>query len=409
MASSSPAPAPGAGPRSAPVEIGSIDEIVLSDVEIVSGGRTLRGDIEVVPQGKGVLVRKVLLSADKATINISGQSVDLSGPTGELTVKAGNLDFSRLLAFASQFSKGAGIVGGTSAPAHSSSEAASQASRSTGSSGMDIAVAVEADRATLGTLALEKLSGRARVTSDRMTLEPITFGIFGGRYEGSLGLTLGEVPDFRLKATLSGIDVDAATRAVGNPNTMTGRLAGVVDVTGRGLDANAVARSAHGTVQVEVTNGVVKNLGLIQAIVVATSMRSGATSQASGASRDEPFTRLGGTLTLANGEGTTRNLQFESKDMSLSLAGSVRLDGSAIDLKGPAQLSQALSQQAGRDLVRYSQEQGRVTLPVAIGGSAQNPQVHIDAADLAKRALRNTANDEAEKALTKGLGKFIKK
>jgi uncharacterized protein involved in outer membrane biogenesis len=382
--------------RAAPVEIVSIDEIVLSGVEIVSGGRTLRGDIELVPQGNGVLVRKVSLRADNANINITGRIADLSGPTGELSVKAGALDFSQLLAFVSDFSTHAGLSAGPNpaAPARPST--------------MNLAVSMEADRAALGTLAIEKLSGRARITSDAMTIDPIAFGVFGGRYEGSLALTLGEVPDFRLRAKLTSIDMAAATRFAGSPNTMTGRLSGDIDVTGRGLDAGRVAKSARGTVRMNITDGVVKNLGLLQAVVLATSMRSGALSQGSG-SRDEPFTRLGGTLTLSNGEGTTENLQFESKDVSLGAAGAVRLDGTAVDLKGRAQLSEALSKQAGSDLVRYTQEQGRVTLPATIGGSVENLRVRIDAADLAKRAVRNRATDEAHKAIAKGLGNLLKR
>ncbi|HEV3061213.1 MAG TPA: AsmA-like C-terminal region-containing protein [Vicinamibacterales bacterium] len=403
FASPSPADAPPPATRAAPVEIVSIDEIVLSGVEIVSGARTLRGDIELVPQGSGVLVRKVSLRADDATINITGRIADLSGPTGELSVKAGALDFSRLLAFVSDFSAHAGLSAGQNPAA----PASARASASTRPSTMNLAVTMEADRATLGTLAIEKLSGRARITSDGMTLDPIAFGVFGGRYEGSLALTLGEVPDFRLRARLSSIDMTAATRFAGSPNTITGQLSGDIDVAGRGLEASRVAKSARGTVRMNITNGVVKNLGLIQAVVVATSMRSGALSQGSG-SRDEPFTRLGGTLTLANGEGTTQNLQFESKDVSLGAAGAVRLDGTVVDLKGRAQLSEALSQQAGSDLLRYTQEQGRVTLPATIGGSVENLRVRIDAADLAKRAVRNRATDEAQKAV-KGLGNLLKR
>jgi uncharacterized protein involved in outer membrane biogenesis len=400
-ASPASAPPPAASAHAAPLEIASIDEIVLSGVEIISGGRTLRGDIDVVPQGRGVLVRKISLSADNATIDITGRITDLAGPTGELTVKSGALDVSGLLAFASEFSKHAGISGAARTAAASSTPAAA----STGSSAMNVAVTMEAARATLGTLALEQLSGRAQITSNGMTLQPISFGVFGGHYEGSLALTLGDVPDFRLKARLSGIDVDAATKAAGSPNTITGRLSGDIDVSGRGLDAASAAKSARGTLRMDIANGVVKNLGLIQAIVLATSMRAGALSQSANSSRDEPFTRLGGTLTIANGEGTTRNLQFESKDLSVGLTGGVRLDGSAANLEGRAQLSEALSQQAGRDLVRYTQEQGRVTLPMTIDGPAANLHVRIDAADVAKRALVNRAHEE----LTKGLGKFLRR
>jgi hypothetical protein len=56
-------------------------------------------------------------------------------------------------------------------------------------------------------------------------------------------------------------------------------------------------------------------------------------------------------------------------------------------------------------LVRYTQEQGRVTLPATIGGSAENLRVRIDAADLAKRALVNRAGEE----VTKGLGKLFRR
>ena len=79
-----------------------------------------------------------------------------------------------------------------------------------------------------------------------------------------------------------------------------------------------------------------------------------------------------------------------------------------MDLKGKIQLSDALSQQAGSDLVRYTQEQGRVTLPVTVTGSADNLSAGIDVKDVATRAIKNRAIEEAQKALKKGLGGFFK-
>jgi len=72
-------------------------------------------------------------------------------------------------------------------------------------------------------------------------------------------------------------------------------------------------------------------------------------------------------------------------------------------------LSDDLSKQAGQDLVRYTQQGGRVTLPVTITGSAHAPHVMIDVAAVAKRAVTNRAQDEAQKALKKGLGGLFKK
>jgi uncharacterized protein involved in outer membrane biogenesis len=403
MASSSPASTPGTGERSAPVEIVSIDEIVLNKVEIVSGGRTLLGDVEVVPQGKGFALRKATLAAESTTIAITGQITDLTGPSGELTLKAGALSLDQLMAFVTDFAGGAGTPAGAPAGQPARTGASGTASA------MNVTVSLDADRATIGGLTLEKLAGRARVTPQGVTLEPIAFGLFGGRYEGTLALSLGATPDFHLKAALTGIDMAAATRFAGTPDTITGRLSGQIDLTGRGTDAAAAMKTARGSGRVDITDGTIKNLGLVQTVVMATSMRSGAANQTAGRSRDEPFSRLGATLTVAGGSASTQDLRLESKDLLLAAAGAVRLDGSAVNLLGQVQLSDALSQQAGRDLVRYTQEQGRVTLPATITGPAGNLQVHIDVADMAKRAITNRASEEVQKALKNGLGGLIKK
>jgi hypothetical protein len=125
--------------------------------------------------------------------------------------------------------------------------------------------------------------------------------------------------------------------------------------------------------------------------------------------RDEPFTKLGATLTIANGSANTQDLRFESKDLLLATAGSVRLDGRGINLAGKVQLSDELSKQAGQDLVRYTQQGGRVTVPVTITGSGNAPQVRLDISGMAKRAFTNRANEEVQKALKKGLGDLFKK
>src|SRR4029079_4738131 len=124
----------------------SIDAIVLHGVEILSGGRTLTGDVEVVPEGNGLTLKKVSLLADKATIDVTGRITDLAGPVGEIAIKAGALNFDRLLAFANDFASGTGM--GTSTGARS--PAAHATNPRVGSSGvppMNIVVSLEAERA----------------------------------------------------------------------------------------------------------------------------------------------------------------------------------------------------------------------------------------------------------------------
>jgi uncharacterized protein involved in outer membrane biogenesis len=388
-----------------PVEIVSIDAVALHDVEIVSGGRTLTGDVEVVPEGNALTLKKVALVADKSRIDVSGRLTDVSGPVGDIAIKAGALNFDQLLAFVHDFANGAGIA---STPARSSSARATNGSSGPGAAaGMNIGVSLQAAHATMGELTIERLTGKARITPEAMTLAPISFGVFGGRYDGSLAFTLAAVPDFKLNATLSGVDTAAAAAFAGSPGTISGRLSGRLNLAGRGMDASSVMKTARGTARVDIVDGIIKNLGLIRSVVIATSGRADAS--ASGGARDEPFTKLGATFTIANGSANTEDLRFESKDLLLAAAGGMRLDGSAIDLPGQVQLSDDLSKQAGRDLVRYTQEGGRVTLPATITGTASAPHVRIDVASMAKRALTNRATEEAQKALKKGLSGLFKK
>jgi len=388
-----------AGSAHAPVELVSIDAIVLRNVEIVSGGRAIHGDIELVPEGRGVALRTVRLRSDDATIDVTGRITDLSGPAGDLAITAGTLHIDRLLEFATAFSAGSGMT--TPAPARSALR------RPPGTAPMDIAVSLAAGRATIGALALDKLAGKARITSDVMRLEPIAFGVFGGRYDGSLSFRLTENPTFALSATLSGVDVARAAAFAGSPNAISGTLSGRLTLAGRGLVASML-QTARGTARFDIVNGVVHNLGLVRTIVVATSGRA-ESDGAGGGSRDERFTRIGTTLAIAAGSASTEDLRFESPDLLMSAAGTLRLDGSSVDLKGRAQLSDELSRRAGRDLVRYTQENGRVTLPVTITGPAAAPRVRVDVADAAKRALVNRAAEEAKKALKKGLGGLFKR
>jgi hypothetical protein len=112
---------------------------------------------------------------------------------------------------------------------------------------------------------------------------------------------------------------------------------------------------------------------------------------------------------VSNGSASTQDLRFESPDVLLAATGGLRLDGSAINLAGQVQLSDELSREAGRDLVRYTQEQGRVTLPATITGSADNPQVRIDLAKAATRAITNKATEEAGKIIKRNLGDLFKR
>ena len=389
--------APPAAPESSSspaVEIVSVDEISLDDVEIVSGGRTLRGTVEMSVAGKRIDIRRGDFTADGTPISVVGRIDDTAGPIGQLAIRGTSLDVVGLVAFANDFAAGGKAAGAGSAARTTPDDVP-----------MNLELSLETGRAVLGTLVLDALSGTARVSDQAVTFGPIGFGVFGGKAQGTLALTLDATPAFRLRASLTGVDLAAMTTFTGHPDLLTGRFSGRVDVSGRGTTADDVVRSTAGTARIDATDGSVKGLGLVRTVVLAGSGRSSSQAQVGSASSTEPFTTLGATLALARGSATTNDLHFESSNLLLDAAGSFRLDGSNVDLAGKVQLSDELTAQAGQDLVRYTAENGRVTLPATISGSASNLHTRIDTSAVLKRAITNRAKEEVKKALGGLFGK----
>jgi len=370
------------------VTIGSIDEVLLHNIEIVSGGRSLRGDARIVSRGGGMRIDAMTVQIDDTSVNVTGDIRNIQGPTGTLALRAQSLDMLALQAFATDFAAAAEIPAASSRPKDAA---------------MDLQMDITAERATFGTLALEGVRGNARLTDEKLEMTDLGFDVFGGRYTGSITLGLAAAPAFQIKGTLADVSMGALTAWTGAPGTMTGRLAATLDATLTGTSSGAVIASTKGVARINVTEGTVAGLALVRTIVVASSMRAG-DSVTPAQAGSEAFTRMGASFTLGGGVARTKDLAFESDDVSLDAAGQIGLDGSNINLAGRVRLSEALTQQAGRDLVRYTQEGGRVTVPVSISGSAGDLNVRLETVDLLRRALTNKALEEAGEALRRGIG-----
>lgn len=373
------------------VTLMSIDHVRFRDVSLVAGNQILRGDVDVVPRPDGMTIRSIRLQPGDADLDITGEITSWQGPIGVLTLRAGALDLLALQAFAADFTAAARATDGTPEAALSPATGAP----------MDLRITVEADRATAGDLTLETVRGTARVSREALRLDDMTFRVLGGQARATLTFAMTTTPRFDLRARLDDVDMAALMTFAGSPDTMTGRLSAVMDVAAAGTDAAAILPSARGSARVDVADGTVRGLSLVRTVVVAGSGR--ADSLASAQRGSEAFSRLGATLAIAGGRARTDDLRFESDDVLLDAAGGFALDGSSIDLAGRLQLSDELSQQAGRDLVRYTQEDGRVTIPVRVSGSLGDFDVTIEAAELLKRAITNKAMEEAGEAIRRGL------
>lgn len=248
-----------------------------------------------------------------------------------------------------------------------------------------------------GELAFAGLTARnfnatVNVTPAGIALSSMTFGMFDGRFDGSLAVDLRRsIPQVQLNGTVSRLDVAELVKNTASAGAITGRLVGTISVTGAGSEGSALMRSAHGTIRASVVEGTLPYINIVRPVVLAFGKPSGDAPSGSGSS----FSSLTATFALAAATLTTDSLTLQARDFTAHGGGVLHLETGAVDSHLDLMLSQELTAQAGTDLRRYASENGRVVVPATIGGTMTHPTVFIDPAAAAKRAAENELKRKA--------------
>ena len=102
-----------------------------------------------------------------------------------------------------------------------------------------------------------------------------------------------------------------------------------------------------------------------------------------------------------------------SADADLTGAGTVRVATMMTNLEGQVRCRRRCRRRAAPISYRYTQENGRVTLPATVSGPLANLSVRIDVAQAVARAPKNRATEEVKKAIERnlpgGLGGLFRK
>jgi uncharacterized protein involved in outer membrane biogenesis len=189
----------------------------------------------------------------------------------------------------------------------------------------------------------------------------------------------------------------AVAAFAGQPDAISGRLTGELRVSGAGSEPAAALANATGRGALSISDGAIPNLHLVRAIVVAFGKP--APGSTGGGDR---FTSIAAKMQLANSVVRLSTFTLASPDVDLEGNGTLNLSAGAIDVAAKARLSEALTAQAGRDLVRYTADGNRVTVPVTVTGPVSAPRVSVDARAVLRRAAENEVKSQI-KTRTEGL------
>lgn len=367
------------------VTLVNVKAISFRDVEISASGKTATVSIESSLSGDRLDVGSLVVTTPVTTLKASGAIESFAARRAKLSMTADPLDLDGMMAM---------LAGATGSAG------------STGSMGpVDLTLDLKAAKGQAAGVAFNDLATTIRVTGKDITLEPLGLGLFGGRIAGSATVDIsGPEPALLVNGRLSNVDMAAVSAFAGNAGSITGKLGGTIALSGRGADPATAIRRATGNGTLAITDGSMPNLHLVRAIVLAFG-KPAAAQPAGG----DAFSQLSSTMQLANNVIRLSNIAFQSRDVELRGGGTLALAGSRLNVKAEAMLSEELTAQAGRDLVRYAAEQGHVTVPVLVTGTVSQPVIRVDVADVLRRAATNEIRGQLKKQTESLLDRLIGK
>lgn len=358
--------APAAGPG---LSIASVRVISLENVELIAPSQSMRIDLRGSLTGDRLDIERVALRGRSSKIDGKGALSSVTRFEGSIEAAADVLDLDELMSIASAF---------TSAGGDTQQQRQSAAP-------MRITVALTAKKGQFATYGFGDLSTTIAMEPGTVSLTPLAVRAFGGQFNGRLDAdTRGIAPQLRLRGRVDGLDIAPLMKANGTSG-LTGTLGGTVTLSASAADAASVLQTARGTIAAALTNGTIEHLDLVRTVVLAFGKPSGVLPEGSGSA----FTRLGGTFALANRTLTANDLSLASRDFDVNGRSTLQLSTGALNARGDVALSPELTAQAGTDLRRYAQQDGRVIVPAIVGGTIQSPQMSVDIAAATSRALQN--------------------
>jgi uncharacterized protein involved in outer membrane biogenesis len=375
-APSAPVPAGPAAGADESVEAGgftiaSVRTIAVENLRVTVADRTVRLDVQSSLEGDRLEVSRLTARSEGSNLEAQGAIDSLRRRQGAFTVTGNPLDLDELLALA------AGIAGSRdTAPAGDAPAAAD----------MRIELKVSAPAGRAAGYDFSDLSAAVELRPARISVTPLTIGMFGGRFNGSMRVDPARDPvAIQANGAISSMDVAALASTAGAAGAITGRLDAQVSLAAQGVESGSLLKTIRLSADGAVADGEIPNLDLVRELILAFGKPSGAPPAGSGSA----FSRLGGTFELANGTLVSNDLALASRDFDATGRVTMTVPAGGLDARIDVTLSEELTKQAGTDLRRYAQEDGRVVLPARITGSLSQPVVTVDLKSAVGRAIEN--------------------
>src|SRR5688572_16827190 len=222
------------------MQLVSVRAITLRDITIASRGREVTVSADSSLTGSRLDLQRFTAASGKTALEATGVVQLEPAIDANLTVKANRLDLDELLALASAFSSDPAPApnrtsAGSEAPSKAQSTTAGLTPSALRATGVKkprptrirptrIVARITAATAQTGDLEVRNLAATVESQGQRVSLTPLTFELFDGRYEGSIIATLGNTMSANIRSQITNLDVAKLAAYGGAADTVTGRL-----------------------------------------------------------------------------------------------------------------------------------------------------------------------------------------
>jgi AsmA protein len=217
-----------------------------------------------------------------------------------------------------------------------------------------------------------------RVAGGLIELSPINANLYRGALAGSASVDT-HTNQFSIREQFKDVELGALLRDAAGFNTIEGRGSIALDITTTGTTVSAMKRALNGSVRIDVRDGYVKGVNLVE-IANETGTQLGSKTAVEGkakATDQTSFSRLSGSFAIQSGVARTGDLAGLSPQLKVTGAGIFDIGTERIDYLVKVTPLLAIPIGSRTETVLKG-----VAIPVRIAGPLAAPAYSVDLAQL---------------------------
>ena len=210
-----------------------------------------------------------------------------------------------------------------------------------------------------------------------------------------------EAPPFKGSVALQGLQLGPALKAVAEtPVSISGTAGADLSLQGKGFSMPDLTKALEGTGHLAVKDGKIEGVNILQE--VADALKVAGISM--GDAKATAFSTIETDLAIKQGVINVQRLLMDSHDFQATGGGTVGFD-QKLNLIVNLNLSQDVSQKisAASPVVKIAMKEGRLSLPLAITGTAQAPSYGVDV-----KGLTGKVQEQVKKKVEEAVGGLLK-